>query len=346
MPHILEDLQEQTFNAFEAILVNDGDNSQTEAMEAIAAQDNRIRIVHRQENGGVAAARNSGTDNVTSLWVVYPDPDDRFGPNYVKSLYEAVDGTGVEMACGGYRLFEAETKEEKIINIDAKLPVECVDIILGYERMYSSNTQHFAWNKLYNIELIHKYGLRQNTDFYNRQDQRFNLSYFPFVKRVGLVNNCDYVYHYYKNGLSNSTKYNPRFMTNMQEIINLRFQLRRQFGWSEQRVEDTKRDELILAIRNMFMNLYFSNSRLTIGEATAKLQADLFDQPEIVAVIKKANIKRNRTLHLIKILTYIGSARFTAVIFNLISILKKCLDNLQKNTFVIKKIIHLRNEKI
>ncbi len=69
MQHVLDDLQAQTFKEFEAILVNDGDDSQTEAMKEIASKDNRIRIVHRDRNGGVAAARNSGTEAVTTQWV-------------------------------------------------------------------------------------------------------------------------------------------------------------------------------------------------------------------------------------------------------------------------------------
>ena len=75
MPHVLEDLQAQTFKDFEAILVNDGDDSQIPAMEEIAAKDNRIRIINRPDNGGASSARNSGMDIAKSPWIIFPDPD-------------------------------------------------------------------------------------------------------------------------------------------------------------------------------------------------------------------------------------------------------------------------------
>lgn len=90
MPHVLEDLQAQTFKDFEAILVNDGDDSQVESMELIASKNSRIRIVRLYQNSGVSAARNAGTDIAQAPWVGYADPDDRFGPNYLQSLYKAV----------------------------------------------------------------------------------------------------------------------------------------------------------------------------------------------------------------------------------------------------------------
>ena len=322
MQHVLDDLQAQTFKDFEAILVNDGDDSQIKAMEAIVAQDSRIRILHRQQNGGVAAARNSGTDAATTPWVTYPDPDDRFGPNYTQSLFAAVDGTGVDMACGGYKVYYVETKKYLTRDINTISPIDCLDIANGYKRMYEADVQYVAWNKLYSVDIIHKFGLRQNINYKSRQDSHFNAIYFPLIKKVGLVKNCDYIYKGYKLGLSNSTRYNPLFIPNKYETIDLFSQFQRQIGWPEQKVMDVRNSDLLKAIKNMFLILFFSDANLTIKEAAAKIQSDFFDQPELVAVIKHANIKRDRTLQLIKTLTYIGSASMTVLTFRLISVFK------------------------
>ena len=322
MQHVLEDLQAQTFKDFEAILVNDGDDSQIEAMEAIVTQDSRIRILHRQQNGGIAAARNSGTDAVTTPWVTYPDPDDRFGPNYAKSLFAAVDGTKVDMACGGYKVYYVETKNYLIRDINIVSPMNCLDIANGYKLMLDSDVQYVAWNKLYSVDIIHRYGLRQNTNYKSRQDSHFNAIYFPYIKKVGLVKNCDYIYNEYKLGQSNSTRYNPLFMSNKYETIDLFSQFQRQIGWPEQKVMDVRKSDLLKAIKNLFLILFFSNAQLTIEEAIAKIQSDFFDQPELVAVIKQANMKKDRTLQLIKILTHIGSAHLTVLTFKILSLFK------------------------
>ena len=320
MPHVLEDLQAQTFPDFEAILVNDGDDSQVEAMEQIAAKDHRIRIVYRKENGGLAAARNSGTDAVTTPWVTYPDPDDRFGPNYVRSLFEAVDGTGVEMACGGYCRINVETKICTSCEIKIAHPLECADIASGYERMLADQAQRTVWNKVYSVMLMREKGLKQDESFKVGQDLRFNISYYPHVKRVALVKDCDYKYQAIATGLSNSTKYDPNFMANMKEINELFVIFHRQIGWCEQRVMDNRRNELVGFIRKLFVILFFSNAHLTVKEAMKKLRKDLFDQPENVAVIVQGHFGDNRLLQLIKIVTYTHCACLAVIVFKMLAL--------------------------
>ena len=327
MPHVLEDLQAQTLKDFEAILVSDGDDCQLKAMEAIAAKDCRIRIVRLEKNGGVAAARNAGTDVVTSEWVTYPDPDDRLGPNYVRSLFEAVDGKNVEMACGGFRRVWVDTEETKFYYPDVNDNQEILVMAEGYEKMSISSTHRVCWNKLYSIEVIRKHDLRQDVRFKNfSDDDQFNFRYFLKVKKVSMIKNCDYVHHIYSNGLQNSSRYNPNTIQLWQELTELATAYHRQIGWSEAKVENARSQMLVIGIRNAYRNMFFLNSTLTISESVTKLQTEYFTQPEYVNLIKQGNFGKNLLLRLIQLLTRTNSAQMTAIFFSVLGFITRKLN--------------------
>ena len=322
LPHVLEDLQAQTFKDFEAILVNDGDDSQIAVMEEIATKDSRIRIVRLSQNGGVAAARNAGTDAATSQWITYPDPDDRFGPDYVKSLYEAVDGTDVDMACGGFTQYYVKTnnKTYNYISIDHKS--EIMDIASAYELMTYASSHNIAWNKLYNIAIMRKFGLRQNTEFKNCEDHEFNMRYFCLVKKVGIVRDCDYIYYYY-DADSNSKIYNPLYIQKMYEIIDKSERFHRQIGWSEQRIRQSRKTDLAYAGLRFCYSLFYSQSPLTISTASRKIQTELFNKPEMLNAILERDCGRDRLMHFYQQLIRIGNARLLAISFKMLNLGKR-----------------------
>lgn len=331
MQHVLEDLKAQTFPDFEAILVNDGDDSQNEVMEQIAAQDRRIHIIRIQQNSGVAVARNAGTDAATTEWVTYPDPDDRFGPNYVRSLYEAVDGTGVEMACGGRTTFFVKTKlyTHQYIKIDNC--IEVMDMALGYEHILSSYVQGAPWNKLYNIEIMRKNGLSQDRKFLNKQDYAFNLKYYPYVKKVGLIKDCDYIYYSYDEG-NNSKRYNPHLINNLYEIVNMSEQFHRLLKWPEKRIVDCKNTDLSYFGLIILENLFAFDSPLSLNDVSKKIQAELLEQPEIVNAILKKDFRKDRIQKLIQRLVRFGNARLLALTFKILVIGKRRFGVLYKIT--------------
>ena len=327
MPHVLEDLQAQTFKDFEAILVSDGDDSQLEAMEAIAAKDSRIRIVRLEKNGGVAAARNAGMDAVTTEWVTYPDPDDRLGPNYVRSLFEAVDGKDVQMACGGFRKVKVDTGETLYFYPDIDGSLEILDMVDGYEKMFAQNIHWWAWNKLYSMEIIRKHGLKQDIRFSNvNEDHQFNLRYFPNVKKVCLIKDCDYSYLQYGNMMQETSRYHSNFMQMWQGVIDLSVHYHRQIGWNEERIEREKKLRTLAGIRFTFMKLFFLKAHLSITEATTELQKEYFDHSEYVNIIKQGHFGKNLLLRLIQLLTHTNSARTTAIIFSAIGFVARILN--------------------
>lgn len=314
MPHVLENLKAQTLKDFEAILVNDGDESQVEAMEQIAVQDSRIRIVRLEQNSGVAAARNAGTDAVSTEWVTYPDPDDRFGPNYVKSLYEAVDGTGADMACGGFSRLIVENGGIHHQFIDTDSDQIIMDMFGAYELMLTPNVFSFAWNKLYNVEIMRRNCLRQDNHFQIAQDYAFNMVYFLFCKKVGLIRDCGYTYYHYESG-SNGKRFHPLFFQYKREIIDLRKQFHQHIGWPEYRISETYREELCIEAFQYVSRFYAYNTQLPFHKVAKEIQNNIFSQPYIVDAVLQTNPGQDYIKRAFRLLTKLGSAYIMAITF-------------------------------
>ena len=81
-------IQAQTYDNLEIILVDDGSPDQCGLMcDAFAAEDNRIRVIHK-ENGGLSSARNAGIDASTGEYLAFVDSDDWIDPPMYAMLYK------------------------------------------------------------------------------------------------------------------------------------------------------------------------------------------------------------------------------------------------------------------
>jgi len=76
----VESLQNQSFENWEAIIVNDGSTDNTgQVADNFAENDKRIKVIH-QENQGLSAARNTGVKNAMGSWLNFHDSDDYLLP--------------------------------------------------------------------------------------------------------------------------------------------------------------------------------------------------------------------------------------------------------------------------
>lgn len=86
----LRSVRGQTHPVLDIVVVDDGSTDATAAIaEAHAAADSRVRLI-RQENGGVAAARNTGWRAARSDFIALIDSDDLWAPTMIEKLLAAM----------------------------------------------------------------------------------------------------------------------------------------------------------------------------------------------------------------------------------------------------------------
>ncbi|HKK30761.1 MAG TPA: glycosyltransferase family A protein [Alphaproteobacteria bacterium] len=104
----LRSVQAQTHSDIEVFIVDDGSADATfELAKIFAAQDRRFQIV-RQENSGVAAARNVGLRHASGKYITWIDADDLWHPTKIEKQLQVFQRakTPLSFVYTGYRLVD------------------------------------------------------------------------------------------------------------------------------------------------------------------------------------------------------------------------------------------------
>lgn len=100
----VESVRRQTLQSWELIVVDDGSTDATpEVLDALAAEDPRIRVV-RQAWGGVCAARNAGLAAAVAPIVAFLDSDNAWRPDFLLTGLSGMRGMGLRAAYAAQKL--------------------------------------------------------------------------------------------------------------------------------------------------------------------------------------------------------------------------------------------------
>jgi len=90
----------QDIDGLELLFIDDGSTDGSgKLLDALAAQDARVRVI-RRPNGGVSAARNGGIREAHGAWLTLLDADDTLLPGGLRALLAQADD-GVDCVRGG-----------------------------------------------------------------------------------------------------------------------------------------------------------------------------------------------------------------------------------------------------
>lgn len=214
-PYILECLESvasQTYQGvIECIVVDDcgTDESIPLAQEFIDSYNGNIkfRICHREKNGGLSAARNSGLFEAKGEFVYFLDSDDYVTPDCIESLVKVAKlFPNVEIVQGGI----VNTKGAIIYDaMSFKTPQLMVDRKAIYSKLVFGELPVSSWNKL-----IRRDFLKENSiDFYEgviHEDVDFLYKLAAHVTSFALCPVITYCYRIQREGSILSTTNDDR----------------------------------------------------------------------------------------------------------------------------------------
>lgn len=98
-------INNQDFESYEVIVINDGSNDDTEMVVRDFQSKHGMRIVYYyQENSGVSAARNKGIEISKGKYIFFVDGDDTVEPGALSRLYCEIEKNDVDMVVGSYKV--------------------------------------------------------------------------------------------------------------------------------------------------------------------------------------------------------------------------------------------------
>lgn len=171
----IESALAQTYQNFELIVIDDcsPDNTRN-IVNQFAVSDNRVRLISKDINEGVAAARNTGLDFVKGDYVAFLDSDDRWDERKLEQQVEFLKNSDVDVVYSAYYRFNS-TGIKNVVNVPT-----CID----YHQLLKGNC-------IGNLTAIYKFerfsSVRQKK--IGHEDYLFWLEIFskyPAVKGIGI----------------------------------------------------------------------------------------------------------------------------------------------------------------
>lgn len=104
----------QTVSDWELLVLDDCSGDATCAIvEALAAEDERIRLIRMETNSGVAAVRNRGFELCRGDFVALLDSDDLWCPEKLETQLRRMEQTGADISYCSYGVIDAEGSKAK-----------------------------------------------------------------------------------------------------------------------------------------------------------------------------------------------------------------------------------------
>lgn len=199
-------LTAQTFTDIEIIAVDDGstDNS-GKICDELAAKDKRIKVIHKN-NEGLVAARKTGLKAAAGEYVGYVDGDDRVGKDFYSTLFNAAEKYGGDVVAAGFsRDFMGKIEEkmngvnaghysgEELENVRTRL-ISCGDV-------YVPGIYTYVWNKLFRRSVLEKFQNAVPDEITIGEDAAVVFPLLSECNSVSVIADCSYKYRQHEQSM-------------------------------------------------------------------------------------------------------------------------------------------------
>lgn len=185
LPLCLESIVAQDYSPLEVILVDDGsDDGSSELCDEWAAQDSRIKVIHKS-NEGPGQARNAGLDVAQGQYVSFIDSDDYVHPQFISRLHHHALEQDAEVVLCRWVEFDGEKPVELPPLADKPRLTEMTGKEALRRIFYQDVITHSPWGRLYRRDLFAEHRFSEK---YVYEDLEL---IYPLLKQVHKVVETD-----------------------------------------------------------------------------------------------------------------------------------------------------------
>lgn len=196
LPQCIESLCMQTYENIEIILVDDGSTDGGGYIcDQYAERDQRIKVIHKKNNG-VSAARNDGIRESVGSYICFVDGDDYVMPDYVQYMLRLATQYNTDVALSTEIFTNFDLDQSRNISEKVYTGEQATESILCYDMLVGVN------NKIYRRSLLEK-GIQFLEDLYIGEGFNFNTTAFQKATNVAIGNRK--IYYYRKDNANSVT---------------------------------------------------------------------------------------------------------------------------------------------
>lgn len=190
----LHSVMAQTYTGeLECIIVDDRgkDNSMAVAEREVSAYNGKVdfKIIHREQNGGLSAARNTGIRQATGDYLYFLDSDDEITPDCIALLAEKAASMQPDFVIGGYRVTGTDKKIPSLHLPDGTF-LKGEEIIKTYS--------HGKWYMMACGKLVNRKFLNDNSLFFKEgllhEDELWSFQLACLAQSMAVMSRETYVY--------------------------------------------------------------------------------------------------------------------------------------------------------
>lgn len=197
----IEGILNQSFEAFELLLVDDGSTDGTGIIcDEYAKKDTRIHVYHERHQG-VAHTRQVGIENAHGLYTIHIDADDQISHNMLEEMYNAAKGANADFLICDYM---EVNNNGTIYHAQRPTSLTPEDLI---NDMTSRKLYGALWNKLIRTSCFqdNKVGFREDLNM--SEDMFFVFDVLPYCSKIVYLPKAFYSYDRTRNTSSLTNMY-------------------------------------------------------------------------------------------------------------------------------------------
>lgn len=186
----MQSILNQTFKDFEVICVDDcGKDNSMKIVEKMAEKDERIIILHHEQNRGLSAARNTGFEIAQGEYTLFVDSDDWLELNCLEVINKKIEANP-DIDSIIFDAHKYSDNKHKIIkdailnNTERLIDFNPVDLATGCD---------YAWIKAYRTSAIREKNLKfpEGLTF---EDGEFFFKFYSLYPKALIIKDCLYFY--------------------------------------------------------------------------------------------------------------------------------------------------------
>lgn len=200
LKYCLDSIVNQSFNDFEAILVDDGSiDSSGKICDEYAKIDSRFKVVH-QDNIGLFLTRISGMKVATGQYIIFADSDDFLEINLLETMYSLIQKHCCDLIIYRYNLVDERNNKNGEVRDRFKNESK-IDKKVFFEVLINSTDFNSMW-----IKCVRRSLCKTDVNYKNISMGEDILHTLPIIYKADNIIYCNKTLYNYRSNPSSITK--------------------------------------------------------------------------------------------------------------------------------------------